>query len=94
MFFLIENDCLVGLRGLHTGREQIGALVENAISGKSMGTLIRQPAGCGEQNMIGMTLPVIATIYLDRTKQWETVGFEKRLKALEHIQTGKHAYLI
>ncbi|KAL7404246.1 hypothetical protein ABVT39_011963 [Epinephelus coioides] len=50
-----------------TGREQVAALVENAISGKSMGSLIYQPSGCGEQNMIHMTLPVIATTYLDKT---------------------------
>ncbi|XP_073327894.1 complement C3-like [Pagrus major] len=71
-----------------TGREQIGALVENAISGKSMGTLIKQPSGCGEQNMISMTLPVIATMYLDKTNQWEAVGFKKREEALQHIKTG------
>ncbi|XP_076583460.1 complement C3-like [Chaetodon auriga] len=71
-----------------TGREQVAALVENAISGKSMGTLIYQPSGCGEQNMIHMTLPVIAATYLDKTNQWEVVGFEKRDKALQHIRTG------
>ena len=72
-----------------SGREQVSGLVENAISGKSMGTLIIQPSGCGEQNMIHMTLPVIATTYLDKTKQWEAVGFEKRDKALQHIKTGR-----
>ncbi|XP_061576926.1 complement C3-like [Cololabis saira] len=71
-----------------TGREQVSGLVENAISGKSMGTLIYQPSGCGEQNMIHMTLPVIATTYLDKTKQWEAVGFKKRDEALQHIKTG------
>uniref|UniRef100_A0A3Q3S7Y5 Complement C3-like n=1 Tax=Mastacembelus armatus TaxID=205130 RepID=A0A3Q3S7Y5_9TELE len=71
-----------------TGREQLSDLVENAISGKSMGTLIQQPSGCGEQNMIGMTLPVIAATYLDKTNQWETVGIEKRQEALQHIRTG------
>uniref|UniRef100_A0A8D3BWM3 Complement component c3a, duplicate 5 n=1 Tax=Scophthalmus maximus TaxID=52904 RepID=A0A8D3BWM3_SCOMX len=67
---------------------QISVTVENAISGKSMGTLIYQPSGCGEQNMIHMTLPVIATTYLDKTNQWETVGFQKRNEALQHIKTG------
>ncbi|MED6258026.1 hypothetical protein ATANTOWER_001900, partial [Ataeniobius toweri] len=71
-----------------TGREQVSGLVENAISGKSMGTLIYQPGGCGEQNMIHMTLPVIATTYLDKTNQWEAVGFNKRNEALQHIKTG------
>uniref|UniRef100_A0A669BPJ4 Complement C3 n=1 Tax=Oreochromis niloticus TaxID=8128 RepID=A0A669BPJ4_ORENI len=71
-----------------TGREQVSQLVENAIGGNSMGTLIKQPSGCGEQNMISMTLPVIATLYLDKTNQWETVGFDKRNEALQHIKTG------
>uniref|UniRef100_A0A669B5E2 Complement component c3a, duplicate 5 n=1 Tax=Oreochromis niloticus TaxID=8128 RepID=A0A669B5E2_ORENI len=71
-----------------SGREQMSTLLENAISGKSMGTLIQQPGGCGEQNMAGMTLPVIATMYLDKTNQWEFVGFEKRNEALQHIKTG------
>uniref|UniRef100_A0A671YLW5 Complement C3-like n=1 Tax=Sparus aurata TaxID=8175 RepID=A0A671YLW5_SPAAU len=71
-----------------TGREQVSALVENAISGQSMGTLIQQPAGCGEQNMIRTTLPVIAATYLDKTNQWEAVGFQKRAEALQHIKTG------
>lgn len=74
------------------GVEQISSLVENAISGRSMGTLIYQPSGCGEQNMIHMTLPVIATTYLDKTNQWEAVGFEKRNEALQHIKTGKLAF--
>ncbi|XP_062283436.1 LOW QUALITY PROTEIN: complement C3-like [Scomber scombrus] len=73
---------------LVSGREQISELVENAISGNSMGTLIKKPGGCGEQNMIRMTLPVIATMYLDKTNQWETVGIEKRKAAIEHIKTG------
>lgn len=54
-----------------------------------MGSLIYQPSGCGEQNMIHMTLPVIATTYLDKTNQWEGVGFQKRAEALQHIKTGK-----
>ncbi|XP_038563244.1 complement C3-like, partial [Micropterus salmoides] len=71
-----------------TGREQMSALVENAINGKSMGTLINQPSGCGEQNIASMTLPVIATTYLDKTKQWEPVDIERRSEALQHIYTG------
>ncbi|XP_033969721.1 complement C3-like isoform X1 [Trematomus bernacchii] len=76
-----------------TGREQVSALVENAVGGNSMGTLIRQPSGCGEQNMMGMTLPLIAATYLDKTNQWETVGFEKRNEALHHIKTGYNQQL-
>uniref|UniRef100_A0A671YQE7 Complement C3-like n=1 Tax=Sparus aurata TaxID=8175 RepID=A0A671YQE7_SPAAU len=71
-----------------TGEISLSALVENAISGQSMGTLIQKPYGCGEQNMAAMTLPVIAATYLDKTNQWEAVGFEKRAEALQHIKTG------
>nr|XP_040041543.1 complement C3-like [Gasterosteus aculeatus aculeatus] len=76
-----------------TGREQISTIV-SAVGGSSMDSLIQQPSGCGEQNMIKMTLPVIATTYLDRTNQWETVGFDQRNKALEHIKTGYQNELI
>ncbi|KAM4595789.1 complement C3-like [Fundulus diaphanus] len=71
-----------------TGIGQMNSLLDNAISGESMGTLINEPDGCGEQNMAAMTLPVIAAIYLDKTNQWEAVGFDKRNKAIQHIQTG------
>ncbi|XP_074487252.1 complement C3-like [Sebastes fasciatus] len=76
-----------------TGREQVASLVENAVSGNSMGTLILQPSGCGEQNMIYMTLPVIAATYLDKTNQWEAVGFQKRNEALQHIKYGYQSEL-
>ncbi|XP_059409014.1 complement C3-like [Carassius carassius] len=68
--------------------EEIAQTVEQAISGDFMGRLIVQPSGCGEQIMIGMTLPVIATHYLDSTSQWETVGMERRNEAINHINTG------
>ncbi|KAJ4921748.1 hypothetical protein JOQ06_016458 [Pogonophryne albipinna] len=76
-----------------TGREQVSILVENAVSGSSMGSLIYQPSGCGEQNMIHMTLPLIAATYLDKTLQWETVGFQKRDEAIKHIKTGYNRQL-
>ncbi|XP_059410824.1 complement C3-like [Carassius carassius] len=68
--------------------EEIGQTIEQAISGDFMGRLIVQPSGCGEQNIIRMTLPVIATHYLDNTNQWEAVGMERRTEALNHIRTG------
>lgn len=64
-------------------------MLESAISGNMMGSLIRMPSGCGEQNMITMTLPVIATMYLDKTNQWQDVGFERRADGLQHILTGR-----
>ena len=71
-----------------SGREQVSPLVENVIGASSMGSLIYQPTGCGEQNMYHMTKPVIATTYLDKTNQWEAVGLQKRTEALGHISTG------
>eukprot|EP00066_Takifugu_rubripes_P028718 XP_011617984.1 PREDICTED: complement C3-like isoform X1 [Takifugu rubripes] len=71
-----------------SGREQLSDMLETAINGSMMGNLIAQPYGCGEQNMISMTLPVIATMYLDKTNQWQDVGFQRRDEALRHIQTG------
>lgn len=53
-----------------------------------MGSLIQQPVGSGETNMIKMTLSVIATVYLDKTNQWDTIGFGKREEALQHIKIG------
>ncbi|KAM9769652.1 complement C3-like isoform 1-T1 [Menidia menidia] len=72
---------------LVTGR-QPGEPLRNAIGGESMSRLIYQPSGCGEENMIHMTLPVIAVTYLDKTKEWESVGIKRRDVALQHIRTG------
>ncbi|KAL7845320.1 hypothetical protein AOLI_G00235120 [Acnodon oligacanthus] len=68
--------------------QEVSQTIEQAISGDFMGRLIVQPDGCGEQNMIYMTLPLIATLYLDTTKQWEGVGVHRRAEAVRHIQTG------
>ncbi|KAB5523713.1 hypothetical protein PHYPO_G00155670 [Pangasianodon hypophthalmus] len=68
--------------------QEVSQTIEKAISGDFMGRLIVQPTGCGEQNMIYMTLPLIATHYLDTTKQWEKVGLQRRSEAVQHIQTG------
>ncbi|KAK7161087.1 hypothetical protein R3I94_003922 [Phoxinus phoxinus] len=68
--------------------EEISQTVEQAISGDFMGRLIVQPRGNGEETMIYMTLPVIATHYLDSTNQWDTVGIDRRSEAIKHINTG------
>ncbi|XP_035856297.1 complement C3-like isoform X2 [Sander lucioperca] len=70
-----------------TGRRNANEL-KNDISGKSMVSLIKQPSGSGEENMIHMTLPVIAATYLDKTNQWEPVEIKRRNEALQHIETG------
>uniref|UniRef100_A0A8C8GL79 Anaphylatoxin-like domain-containing protein n=1 Tax=Oncorhynchus tshawytscha TaxID=74940 RepID=A0A8C8GL79_ONCTS len=61
--------------------QQLARTIEAAISGSPLGDLLQQPSGCGEQNMMKMTLPLIATLYLDETKQWDTVGLERRKEA-------------
>ncbi|KAJ3596177.1 hypothetical protein NHX12_002586 [Muraenolepis orangiensis] len=71
-----------------TGGSQMNVLVEHVLSGASMGQMIQQPSGCGEQNMMSLTLPLIATTYLDRTSQWDLVGFSKRAQALGFIKSG------
>ncbi|XP_050959614.1 complement C3 [Labeo rohita] len=73
--------------------QEMTRTVEQAISGHFMGQLIVQPYGCGEQNMIRMTLPLIATHYLDSINQWEAVGMERRNEAINHIRTGYKAEL-
>uniref|UniRef100_A0A8C9S0P9 Complement C3 n=1 Tax=Scleropages formosus TaxID=113540 RepID=A0A8C9S0P9_SCLFO len=59
-----------------------------AISGSPLGNLITQPSGCGEQNMIGLTGPVISTHYLDNTGEWEKAGVEKRETAIKYVHQG------
>uniref|UniRef100_A0A672QEB4 Complement C3-like n=1 Tax=Sinocyclocheilus grahami TaxID=75366 RepID=A0A672QEB4_SINGR len=68
--------------------QDFSRLIEQAISGDLMGQFIVQPRGNGEENMMLMTLPLIATHYLDSTNQWETVGMERRNDAVNHINTG------
>lgn len=76
------------LISLCTG-DTISITIEAAISGHAMGSLIFQPGGCGEQNMIGLTMPVIATHYLDQTIQWHTVKAGLRETAVYYITKGK-----
>lgn len=64
-------------------------MVEKAIEGDKLKHLIVTPAGCGEQNMIGMTPTVIATHYLDSTLQWETFGVDRRTEAINLIKKGR-----
>ncbi|KAM9769655.1 complement C3-like [Menidia menidia] len=83
---LIPNSpvkTIISLKG-----DQTSPMLGNFISGTSMGTLIVQPSGSGEQNMIAMTLPVTATMYLDKTNQWDVVSLQKRKEALEYIKKG------
>lgn len=78
----------MGLVCLLTG-EMFSEQEESGISGADMAALIRQPSGNGELNMMELTLPVVATMYLDKTDQWHRLGFDKRNEALQHIKVGE-----
>ncbi|CAJ1052901.1 complement C3-like [Xyrichtys novacula] len=62
--------------------------IDNSISEDSLASLIRMPGGCVEQNLATITLPLIATLYLERTSGWETVGVERKAEALRYIRRG------
>ncbi|XP_010006476.1 PREDICTED: complement C3, partial [Chaetura pelagica] len=78
-----ESETKVSIQG-----NPMSIMVEKAIDGEKLKHLITTPAGCGEQNMIGMTPTVIATHYLDSTQQWESFGVDQRAKAIELIKKG------
>lgn len=63
--------------------------IDNSISDDALASLIRMPGGCVEQNLASITLPLIATHYLDRSQQWESVGVQRRVEALNYIQRGE-----
>ncbi|KAG7491361.1 hypothetical protein MATL_G00002880 [Megalops atlanticus] len=68
--------------------EVLSQNIQAAISGTIIGSLITQPYGYGETNMITMAKPVIATHYLDRTSQWDKVGVDRREEAIKFIKMG------
>uniref|UniRef100_A0A8C4YU39 Complement C3 n=1 Tax=Gopherus evgoodei TaxID=1825980 RepID=A0A8C4YU39_9SAUR len=78
-----ESETKVSIQG-----NPVTIIVENSIDGANLKHLIVTPSGCGEQNMIGMTPPVIATVYLDSTEQWERIGVERRAEAIKLIMQG------
>uniref|UniRef100_A0A8C1JE12 Uncharacterized protein n=1 Tax=Cyprinus carpio TaxID=7962 RepID=A0A8C1JE12_CYPCA len=62
--------------------------IDNSIKEDSLAALIRMPGGCVEQNLARITLPLIATHYLDRRGNWDAVGIDRREEAIKYIQTG------
>ncbi|XP_029769557.1 venom factor-like [Terrapene carolina triunguis] len=78
-----ESETKVRIQG-----NPVTIIVENSIDGANLKHLIVTPSGSGEENMIGMTPPVIATIYLDSTEQWERIGVERRAEAIKLIMQG------
>ncbi|XP_044851125.1 A.superbus venom factor 1-like [Mauremys mutica] len=78
-----ESETKVSIQG-----NLVTMIAENSIDGANLKHLIVTPSGSGEENMIGMTAPVIATIYLDSTEQWERIGVERRAEAIKLIMQG------
>ncbi|TNM85383.1 hypothetical protein fugu_007654 [Takifugu bimaculatus] len=62
--------------------------IDNSITEDSLASLIRMPGGCVEQNLASITLPLIATLYLERTEGWESVGVQRKAEALRYIRRG------
>ncbi|XP_036421057.1 complement C3-like isoform X2 [Colossoma macropomum] len=62
--------------------------IDNSINKDSLAALIQMPGGCVEQNLASITLPLIAAHYLDRSRQWESVGMHRREEAISYIQKG------
>ncbi|XP_071384060.1 complement C3-like [Centroberyx affinis] len=62
--------------------------IENSISEDSLASLIQMPGGSVEQNLASITLPLIATLYLDRANDWQSVGVQRKAEALRYIRRG------
>ncbi|KAM6972513.1 complement C3-like [Aplochiton taeniatus] len=92
--FPIEVKAAVRGSGLSDGIKRtlrvvmLDVPVEKVLSGLSMARLFVQPTGSGEGTMTMMTLPLIATVYLDKTDQWKDVGLNLRNTAIQYITTG------
>uniref|UniRef100_A0A3Q3AZ10 Complement component c3b, tandem duplicate 1 n=1 Tax=Kryptolebias marmoratus TaxID=37003 RepID=A0A3Q3AZ10_KRYMA len=78
-----EPEMFINVRG-----NVLADSIDNSISEDSLASLIRMPGGCVEQNLATITLPLIATLYLDRTNSWETVGVDRRADAVRYIRRG------
>uniref|UniRef100_H3CLD7 Complement component c3b, tandem duplicate 2 n=1 Tax=Tetraodon nigroviridis TaxID=99883 RepID=H3CLD7_TETNG len=68
--------------------------IDNSITEDSLASLIRMPGGCVEQNLASITLPLIATLYLERTEGWESVGVQRKAEALRYIRRGYENQLV
>uniref|UniRef100_A0A8C0IUX0 Anaphylatoxin-like domain-containing protein n=1 Tax=Chelonoidis abingdonii TaxID=106734 RepID=A0A8C0IUX0_CHEAB len=85
----LETVGPVDMSNVVPNTEPVTFVMENSIDGANLKHLIQVPAGCGEQNMIGMTPAVIATHYLDSSRQWERLGVDRRAEAIKFITRGE-----
>lgn len=84
----ILGFCLFNVSCLFPGNI-LADSIDNSISEDSLASLIRMPGGCVEQNLASITLPLIATHYLDQSNNWESVGVDRRAEALRYIRRGR-----
>ncbi|KAK7137181.1 hypothetical protein R3I93_017300 [Phoxinus phoxinus] len=78
-----QPETFVNVRG-----DLLADSIDNSIQEDSLASLIRMPGGCVEQNLATITLPLIATHYLDRSANWEVVGVSRREEAIKYIKKG------
>ncbi|XP_069023890.1 complement C3-like [Embiotoca jacksoni] len=76
-------ETLINVRG-----NVLADSIDNSISEDSLASLIRMPGGCVEQNLASITLPLIATLYLERSNSWESVGVQRKDEAIRYIRRG------
>ncbi|MED6255582.1 hypothetical protein ATANTOWER_011634, partial [Ataeniobius toweri] len=69
-----------------TGGALSSPALDNTISENLTVGVFVEPSGSGESTIIMLSLPVVATMYLDNNNHWENVGFEKRKEALQKIE--------
>uniref|UniRef100_A0A8C7MEZ0 Venom factor n=1 Tax=Oncorhynchus kisutch TaxID=8019 RepID=A0A8C7MEZ0_ONCKI len=84
-----QPETFINIRG-----NLLADTIDNSISGDSLASLIRMPGGCVEQNLASITLPLIATVYLDHSNDWEAVGVQRRVEAMNYIQKGYQKQLV
>ncbi|KAM3924660.1 complement C3-like [Leptodactylus fuscus] len=63
-------------------------MMEDVVNAANLRLLMVVPYGNGEENLMRLTPTIIATIYLDATKQWEKIGGNQRDEALKNIKKG------
>ena len=86
---ILKLAILSGLQGFNSYDIKIaivlvGDPMENSMS--NLGRLVRQPSGCGEQNMIGFVPNIYAVKYLDATNRNQP---DLRNQAIRYMRSGK-----
>ncbi|KAM9312068.1 complement C3 [Gastrophryne carolinensis] len=66
----------------------ISDMVQQAVDGINLNHLINIPSGCSEQNMAKLAAVVIASYFLDTTNQWDRIGVDRRVQAIQFIMKG------